>query len=74
MMKSRKMRWARHVARMEEEEESMEDIGEKIKGKRPQRKENVNTLIALKYILEGYDVVVWTGLVCLRIGNDGGLL
>jgi hypothetical protein len=30
--------------------------------------------IILRWILERYDGVVWTGLVWLRIGTSGGLL
>jgi hypothetical protein len=30
--------------------------------------------IILRYILERWDVVVWTGLVWLRLGTIGGLL
>jgi hypothetical protein len=31
-------------------------------------------IIILKFICKKWDGRVWTGLICLRIGTDGGLL
>jgi hypothetical protein len=36
--------------------------------------QDVNGWIILKWILERYDGVVWTGLIWLRIGINGGLM
>jgi hypothetical protein len=36
--------------------------------------EDVEGWILLRWILESYDWVVWTGLVWLRIGTSGELL
>jgi hypothetical protein len=34
----------------------------------------IGRCIILKWILEKYDRVVWTGLIWLRVGNSTGLL
>jgi hypothetical protein len=41
-----------------------------------QKNENVNVgwKIILKFILDKYYEVVWTGIIRLRIGSSGGLL
>jgi hypothetical protein len=36
--------------------------------------QNIGGWIILRWILEIYDGVVWTGLIWLRIGSSGGLL
>jgi hypothetical protein len=74
MVNSRRMRWARHIARMgrrgmhvgfwwesQKEIDHYEDI-------------DVGGRIILEWILERLDGVVWTGLVWLRIGTSGGPL
>jgi hypothetical protein len=60
MIKLRRMRWAVHVARM----------GVKRKACRLL----VGKWIILGWIFERWDEVMWTGLVCLRIGTGGELL
>jgi hypothetical protein len=47
---------------------------EKPEGKRPLENQDVGGWIILKWILEKWDEMVWTGLICLRIGISGGLL
>jgi hypothetical protein len=59
MMKSRRMRWAGHVARIGETRNAYRILLGKPEGKRP---------------LERQDGMVWTGLNWLRIGNSGGFL
>jgi hypothetical protein len=69
MIKSRRRRWAGHVALM---------------GRRGMRIEywwysesedqDVGGWTIIKWILERQDGVVWTGSIWLRIGTSGGLL
>jgi hypothetical protein len=72
MIKSRRMRLAGNVAPMgrremhiaywsESQEKSLKD-------------QDVGGWIILKWMLERYDGVVWTGLIWLGIGTNGGLL
>jgi hypothetical protein len=67
LMKSRRMRWAGHVARMEEKRNAYRILV----GKPSQ---DVGGFTILKWILERYDGMVWIGLLWLRIGISGGLL
>jgi hypothetical protein len=43
-------------------------------GKRPLEGKDVGGWTILKWILEGYDGMVWIGLIWLRIGTNGRLL
>jgi hypothetical protein len=65
--KTRRMRWAGHVARMGEKRNADRLLVGKPEGKRP-------LWIILGWILERWDGVMWTGLVWLRIGTGGELL
>jgi hypothetical protein len=71
IIKSRRMRWAGHVARMGEKRKMYRLLvgkpGEKRTLGRPRRR----YWITLKCILERYNGLVWTGLVWLRIGRRG---
>jgi hypothetical protein len=60
IIKSRRMRWAGHVAR--------------VGAKRNAYRLLVGGWIILGWILEKWDGVMWTGLVWLRIGTGGELL
>jgi hypothetical protein len=46
----------------------------KPEGKRPLGRPRVGGRIILRWILERYDGVVWTGLIFVGIGASGGLL
>jgi hypothetical protein len=46
--------------------------GTRIGGKETTRK--TKTLIILRWMVERWDGVMWTGLVCLRIGTGGDLM
>jgi hypothetical protein len=76
MIKSKRMRWAGHVARLGELEECIQDIDGKAEGKRtlgrPSHKVVGQYKMGLREI--GWDGMVWTGLIWLRIGTSGGPL
>jgi hypothetical protein len=76
IIKSRRMRWAGHVARMGEKRKAYRLLVGKPEGKRAlgrQRRRWVDNIV-LGWILERWDGEVWTGLVWLRIGTGGELL
>jgi hypothetical protein len=72
------MRFGRagHVARMKETRNAYRILVGKLEGKRPlgrpRRRWVDNIKIDLREI--GWDGMVWTGSICLRIGTSGGLL
>jgi hypothetical protein len=74
IIKSRRMRWAGHVAGMGEKRNKYRLLVEKTEGKRPLGRQDVGGWIILGWILERWDGVMWTGLVWLRIGTGGELL
>jgi hypothetical protein len=47
---------------------------EKPESKRPLGRHGLGGRIILKWMLEQYDGVVWTGLIWIRIWTSGGLL
>jgi hypothetical protein len=61
MVKSRRIRWVGHVARMGEKRNAYRILMGKPEGKRPLGRPRRRW-------------VVWTGLIWLRIGTSGGLL
>jgi hypothetical protein len=73
MIKSRRMRWAGHVARMEQKKNAYRILMGNPEGKRrlvrPRRRWVDNIKMDLRE-----DGVVWTGSIWLRIGTSGGLL
>jgi hypothetical protein len=69
IIKSRRMRWAGHIARMGEKRNVYRLLVGKPEGRRP-----LGGWIILGCILERWDGVMWTGLVWLRIGTGGELL
>ena len=71
VIKSRRMRWAGHVARMGEERGVL--VG-KPEGKRPLGDLGVVGWIILGWISRRWDVGIWTGLGWPRIGTGGGRL
>ena len=70
MKKSRRVRWAGHVARMGERRGVHRVLVGKPEGKRPLRDPGVDG----KIILRKWDMGVWTGSSWLRIGTGGGHL
>ena len=70
MKKSRRVRWAVHVARMGERRGVHRVLVGKPEGKRPLRDPGVDG----KIILRKWDMGVWTGSSWLRIGTGGGHL
>jgi hypothetical protein len=73
MIKSRRMTWARHVARMRVEEECVLDFGGIVRRKETTRKTYVGGRIILRWIIEKWDRGVWIGLILLKLGTSNGL-
>jgi hypothetical protein len=75
-VKSRRMRWAGHVARMGEERKVYTVLVGKPEGKRPlgrpRRRWEDGIRMDLREI--GLGGGVWIGLDCLRTGTGGGLM
>jgi hypothetical protein len=74
IIKSRRMRWAGHVARMGEKRSAYRLLVGKPEGKRPLGRPRRRWVDILGWILERWDGVMWTGLVWLRIRKGGELL
>jgi hypothetical protein len=72
MMKTRRMRWAGHVARMGETNAYRILVG-KPEGMRPLGRPRCRWVDSIK-VDRREDGMVWTGLIWLRIGTSGGLL
>jgi hypothetical protein len=70
MIKSRRMRWARHVARMGETRNAYRIWVGMPEEKRPLGRPRRRWLDNIKMDLR-YDVMVWTGSTWLRIGTSG---
>ena len=74
VIKSRRMRWAWHVARVEEGR----GVHEVLVGKPEERDHwgdrNVDERIILRWIFRKWEGVVGTGWIWLRIGTGGGSL
>jgi hypothetical protein len=74
MFKSRRMRWAGHVAHMGRRGMrtgfSLENQNETDHQEVP----DVGGRIIVKWILQEHDRIIWTGLIWLRIGTRGGLM
>ena len=73
-IKSRRMRWAGHVALMRERRGAHRVLMGKPGGKRPLGDPGVDGRTILRCIFRKWDVGVWTGLNWLRIGLSGGHL
>jgi hypothetical protein len=74
MIKSRRMRWAGHVAHMGKTGNVCRILVESQKVRDHWEDLDVGDCIILKCILERYVGMVWTGLIWLRTGTSGGLL
>jgi hypothetical protein len=74
MIKSRRMRWAGHVARMEAKRNTYRILVEIQKERSHWEDRDVRGWTILKWILVREDGMVWIGSIWLRIGTSGGLL
>jgi hypothetical protein len=74
MIKSRRMRWAGHVARMGETRNPYRILVGKPEGKRPLGRPRSRWVDDIKMDLREINGMVWTGWIWLRIGTSGGLL
>ena len=74
VMKSRRMRWAGHVARMGEERGCIGSWWGNRKEKDHWGNLGVDGWIILEWISRRLDVGIWTGLGWPRIGTGGGRL
>jgi hypothetical protein len=73
MIKSRRMRWAGHVARMGEKRNAYRILLGKPEGKRPLGRPRRRCVDNIKIDLRE-DGMVWTGSIWFRIGTNGRLL
>jgi hypothetical protein len=73
-IKSRRMRWAGHVARMGEEKIVYRVLMENPEGKRPLGRPDINWRMGSKWILGRFAGEVEIGSSWLRIGTVGWLL
>jgi hypothetical protein len=74
MIKSRKMRLLGHIAHMGQRGVHIGHWWESHKERDHKEDKDAGGWIILKWILERQDGAVWTGLIWLRIGHNGGLL
>ena len=74
VIKSRRMKWAGHVARMGEERGAYRVLVEKQEGKNHWGDLGVDGWIILGWISRRWGVGMWTGLGWHRIGTGGGRL
>ena len=74
VVKSRRMRWAGHVACMGEGRDVHRVLIGKPEGKRPLGRPRRNGSIILRWIFRKWEGVVGTGWSWLRIGTGGGRL
>jgi len=74
VIKSRRMRWAGHVARMGEEWGCIGSWWGKPEGRKPLGRPRCRWVDILGWISRRWDVGIWTGLGCPRIETGGGRL
>jgi hypothetical protein len=74
IIKSRRMRWTRHVARMGENSNAYGILVRKPRDIDHWEDQDVGVWITLTWILYGQNGVVWTGLVWLRIRKSAEIL
>ena len=72
--KSRRMRWAGHVARMGEKRRAYRAFAGKPEGKRPLGRPWSRWENNIKTDLQEVGGGAWTGSMCPKIGTGGGLL
>jgi hypothetical protein len=74
IIKSRRMRWAGHSARLGEKRFAYRILVGKPEGTRPLGRLKCRWEDNIRMDLREIGWVVWTGLIWLRIGTTGGLL
>jgi hypothetical protein len=74
VIKSRRMRWAGHVARMGEGRGAYRSLVWRPEGRRPLGRPRHRWEDNIKMDLQEVGWGAWTGLIWLRIGTGGGLL
>ena len=74
VIKSRRMKWAAHVARMVEKRGAYRVLGGNLRERDHLEDSGVDGRIILRWIFRKWDVEVWTGSRWLRIGTGGGHL
>ena len=74
VIKSRRMRWAGHVARTGEERGAYRVLVGKPEGKKPLGRPRRRWVDSIGMISRRWDVGMWTGLGWPRIGTGGGRL
>jgi hypothetical protein len=74
VMKSRRLRWTGHVARMGERRGAYRALVGKPEGRRPLRRPRRRWEDNIKMDLPEVGWGAWTGSIWLRIGTGGGLL
>jgi len=74
VIKSRRMKWAGHVARLEERSSAYRVLVGKSEGKRPLGRPRLRCEDNIKMDLQEVGFWVWTGSSWLRIGKSGGHL
>jgi hypothetical protein len=75
VIKSRRLRWAGHVARMGERRGAYRASVGKPEGRRPHLEDpGVDGRIILKWTCERLDGGAWTGSIWFKIGTGGELL
>jgi hypothetical protein len=73
MIKSKRMGWAGHEARMGREGMQIGYWWESQKEGDHWEDQGVGDCTILKWVLKRLDVVLWIGLIWLKIGTSGGL-
>jgi hypothetical protein len=74
VIKSRRMRWAGHVARMRKGRGAYRILVGRLEGRRPLGRPRHRWEDNIKMDLQEVGWGAWTGLTWLRIGTGGGLL
>ena len=74
VIKSRRMRWAGHVARMGRRRELYRVVVGNLRERDHWGEPGADGRIMLRWIFRKWDVGVWTGSSWLRIGTGGGHL
>jgi len=74
MIKLRRVRWVRHVARMRERRGACKGLVGKPEGRRPHGRPRRGWEDNIKMDSQGVGCGAWSGLIWLRIGTGGGVL